>query len=110
MQRSISTGLKETEASHDKEDFKYNVDTKMQELKQRDGTLLSATLMNWMCENMRPNTPRLTLFIDCVAYLFETNSLNSKDFIQGLVSRGVTRVDSSRASSSSTTWTLPTSS
>ena len=58
MQRSISTGLKETEASHDKEDFKYNVDTKMQELKQRDGTLLSATLMNWMCENMRPNTPR----------------------------------------------------
>ena len=100
MQRSISTGLKETEASHDKEDFKYNVDT----------TLLSATLMNWMCENMRPNTPRLTLFIDCVAYLFETNSLNSKDFIQGLVSHGVTRVDSSRVSSSSTTWTLPTSS
>ena len=110
MQRSIMTGLKETEASHDKEDFKYNVDTKMQELKQRDGTLLSATLMNWMCENLRPETPRLALFIDCVAYLFEPHSLTSKDFVQGWDRRRVTSVDSSRACSSSTTWTLPTSS
>ena len=82
-QRSIETGLKESKASRDFEDFKYNVETKKAELKKSDCVLLSASLMNYACENLKLDSPEMTLFISALDYLFETDFISNKDFIQG---------------------------
>lgn len=76
--------MKESKASHDFEDFKYNVETKKNDLKKSDCVLLSASLMNYACENLKLDSAEMNLFIGGLDYLFETEFISNKDFIQGL--------------------------
>ena len=75
--------MKESKASHDFEDFKYNVETKKHDLKKSDCILLSASLMNYACENLKLDSAEMNLFIGGLDYLFETEFISNKDFIQG---------------------------
>ena len=39
--------------------------------------------MNYACENLKLDSPEMTLFISALDYLFETDFISNKDFSQG---------------------------
>ena len=82
---SIISGLKETKSTRDNEDFKYNVEMKRDDLKHKNCIVLCASIMNYACENMKVDSPDLTLLITCTDYLFETEFCSGDDFIKGQV-------------------------